>query len=273
MKHADPRTLEARFTIGQVLALAWRACLACRWHILLLAAPSAVATVGVRWLTYPYIVETVPVGWHEMVLMWQYGLIQSIAYVSMIFAAQSYMRGQRPRIGDVLRFPWRRVPPALGVGVILTFLTWWPEPVLEWNPLLDQDFNYDYGFVLDYAILTINVLTIDVLTFVLLPVLVIETRPIVPTLRRCVHFAARHPWRILAIDIGFWCFYFLFSGGLAQVYSWTDPEWADLVWSALVTPWVIFSMSASCFVITAAYHLIRNEQEGPAPEMLARVFE
>ena len=41
----------------------------------------------------------------------------------------------------------------------------------------------------------------------------------------------------------------------------------------MVTAWVVFSMSAGCFVITAAYHLIRNEQEGPAPEALARVFD
>jgi hypothetical protein len=250
-----------------VLALAWRACLACRWHILLLGVPSAIATVGARWLTYPYIVETFPIGWHEMVLMWQYGLIQSIAYVSMVFAALSYMRGQRPGARDVLRFPWRRLPVVFGAGVVLTCATWWPEPLLNWNV-------YDhYGIVLDYAILTINVLTIDVLTFVLLPVLLIEIGPIVPTFRRCVHFAARHPWRILAIDIGFWCLYFLFSGALAQVYSWTDPEWADLVWSTLVTAWVVFSMSVGCFVIAAAYHLIRNEQEGPASEALARVFD
>jgi hypothetical protein len=267
LKHADPRTLEARFTIGQVLALAWRACLACRWHILLLVVPSALATVGVRWLTYSYIAATVPIGWHEIVLMWQSGLIQSIAYVSMVFAAQSYMRGQRPRARDVLRFPWRRLPVAFGAGVVLTGVTWWPEPLLDWN------FDDDYGIALDYAILTINVLTIDVLTFVLLPVLVIETRSLVATLRRCVHFAARHPWRILAIDIGLWCTYFLFSDALAWVYSRTDPEWASLVWSSMVTPWVIFSMSAGCFVITAAYHLIRNEQEGPAPEALARVFD
>ena len=267
MKHADPRALEARFTVGQVLALAWRACLACRWHILLLAVPSAIATVGVRWLTYPTIVETVPVGWHEMVFMWQNGLIQSIAYVSMTFAALSCMRGQRLGARDVLRFPWRRLPVAFGAGVVLTCATWWPEPLLDW------DFDDDYGIALDYAILTINVLAIDVLTFVLLPVLVIEKRSVVSMFRRCVHFAARHPWRILAIDIGLWCLYFLFSAALTQVYSWTDPEWANLVWSALVTAWVVFSLSAGCFVITATYHLIRHEQEGPAPEALARVFD
>jgi hypothetical protein len=227
----------------------------------------------VRWLTYPYIVQMVPIGWHEMVLMWQNGLIQSIAYVSTVFAAQCYMRGQRPGARDVLRFPWRRLPVAFGAGVILTCLTWWPEPLLDWNPLLDQNFNYDYGIVLDYAILTVNVLTIDVLTFVLLPILVIETRSIVATLRRCVHFAACHPWRILAVDIGLWCPYFLFSEALVWVNSRTDPEWANLVWSAMVTAWSLFSMSAVCFVLTATYHLIRNEQEGPAPEALARVFD
>jgi hypothetical protein len=117
------------------------------------------------------------------------------------------------------------------------------------------------------------VLTIDVLTFVLLPVLAIETWSIVPILRRCVRFAMRHPWRILAIDIGFWCLYLLFSGALTRVYLWTDPEWADLVWSAMVTAWVLFSISAGCCVAAAIYHLIRNEQEGPAPEALARVFD
>lgn len=267
MKHADPRRLETRFTIGQVLALAWRGALACRWHILLLGVPSAIATVGARWLTYSYIVGTVPIGWHEMVLMWQNGLVQSIAHVGMTFAALSYMRGQLPGVRDVLRFPWRRLPVAFGVGVILTCVTWWPEPLLDWS------FDHDYGIVVDYAILIINVLTIDVLTFVFLPVLVIETSSVIPTLWRCVRFAARHPWRILAIDIGWWCTYFLFSGALTRVYSWTDPEWTDLVWSAMVTAWFIFSMSVGCFVVAAIYHLIRNEQEGPAPEALARVFD
>jgi hypothetical protein len=105
LKHANPRTLEARFTIGQVLALAWRACLACRWHIVLLGVPSAMASVAAHWFTYPYIAETLPVGWHNIVLMWQTGLIQSIAYVSMTFAALSYMRGQRLGARDVLSFP------------------------------------------------------------------------------------------------------------------------------------------------------------------------
>lgn len=272
MKHADPRTLEARFTIGQVLALAWRACLACRWHILLLAVPSALATVGVRWLTYPYIVQMVPIGWHEMVLMWQSGLIQSIAYVSMVFAAHCYIRGQRPGARDVLRFPWRRLPVVFGIGAVVTCVTYWPEPLLDWN-VLNDDYIVNNYVVLNYAILTINVLTIDVLTFVLLPVLVIETSSIVPTLRRCVRFAARHPWRILAIDIGWWCPYFLFSGAVTWVYLRTDPEWANLVWSTMVTPWVVFNMSVGCFVVAAAYHLIRNEDEGPAPEALARVFD
>ena len=88
-----------------------------------------------------------------------------------------------------------------------------------------------------------------------------------------MHFAVRHPWRILAIDIGFWCLYLLFSEVLLRVYSWSDPEWADLVRSAMVTAWVVFSISVGCFVIAATYHLIRNEQEGPAPEALARIFD
>ena len=57
LKHADPRALEFRFTIGQILVLAWRAWLACRWHIVLIAAPSAVAAVGARWLASSYIAE------------------------------------------------------------------------------------------------------------------------------------------------------------------------------------------------------------------------
>ena len=247
--------------------LAWRAWLACRWHIILIAAPSAVAAVGARWLASSYIAETVPAAWQEMVHMWVSVLVQCVAYVAITFAALSHMQGQNVRARDVLRLPWRRLPAALVAGLILQGMTWWPEPILEW-PVDDGT-----RLVIDYAILTINVLAFDVLTFVWLPVLVIESGSIVSAFRRAAGLAARHPWRLLAIDIGFWGVYFLFSEAIRQVYWMTDPEWAYLGWSTMIAAWIVFSMSAACCLAAAAYHLVRSEHEGPAPETLARVFD
>jgi hypothetical protein len=88
-----------------------------------------------------------------------------------------------------------------------------------------------------------------------------------------VQFAARYPWRILAIDMGFWGIYFLFSEALVQLYSWVDPAWVDFAWSAMIATWVAFSVSVGCCLSAAIYHLIRHEREGPAPETLARVFD
>lgn len=267
MKHADTRTLELRFTIGQILALTWRAWLACRWHIVLIGVPSAVAAVGALWLTSSYIAETVPTAWQGMVRIWSGGVVQCFAYVAITFAALSYMQGQSLGARDVLRLPWRRLPAALAAGLVLQGITWWPEPLLDW-PVDGDD-----RIVIDYAILTINVLAFDVLAFVWLPVLVIESRSIVSTFRRAASLAARHPWRLLAIDIGFWCVYFLFNEALRQAYLMIDPEWAYLAWSATVAVWIVLSMSAACCLAAAAYHLIRSEHEGPAPETLARVFD
>ncbi|NJM44443.1 MAG: hypothetical protein HC858_11605, partial [Brachymonas sp.] len=73
-----------------------------------------------------------------------------------------------------------------------------------------------------------------------------------------------------------WAFggvYFVVSEATMQVYSWTDPEWTGLAWVAMIAVWIAFSVSAGCCLAAAIYHLIRNEQEGPAPEALAQVFE
>ena len=199
--------------------------------------------------------------------MWQSVLIQCLAYVGITAAALSCMQGQRLGARDVLRLPWRRLPAALAAGIILQGVTWWPEPLLAWS---EED---GHRILIDYAILIINVLAFDVLAFVWLPVLVMERLSVASAFRRSVQLAARHPWRLLAIDIGFWGVYFLFSEASRQVYWMTDPEWAGLAWSTMIAVWILFSMSVACCLAAAAYHLIRNEHEGPAPETLARVFE
>lgn len=199
--------------------------------------------------------------------MWLGVVVQCVAYVAITVAALSFMQGQSLSARDVLRLLWRCLPAALVVGIILQAATWWPDPLLDWPA------DGDHRRIIDYAILTINVLALDVLTFVWLPVLVIESRSVVSTFRRAASLAARHPWRLLAIDIGFWCVYFLFDEAVRQVYLMIDPEWANLAWSALISVWIVFSTSAACCLAAAAYHLVRSEHEGPAPETLARVFD
>ena len=267
MKHADPRTLEARFTIGQVLALAWRAWLACRWHIALIGAPTAIAAVGARWFASPHIEGAIPAAWQEMVHMWLGVLVETSAYVAITFAALSYMRGQDVSARNVFRLPWQRLPSILVAGLALQAMIWWPEALLEW-PI-----DGGHRVIIDYAILIINVLVFDVLTFVWLPVLVIENASIVSAFRRSIHLATRHPWRLLAIDIGFWGVYYLFFAVAGEVYLAIDPEWMDLAWRAVIVVWIVFSMPVACCLAAAAYHLVRIEHEGPAPETLARVFD
>jgi hypothetical protein len=177
------------------------------------------------------------------------------------------MAGQRQSARDVLRFPWRTLPAVLITGLILQLLTWWPEPLLEWN-------EEDGGrLVIDYTILTTNVLAFDLLTFVWLPILVAEKRSMVTAFRRSAWFAKQHPWRILSIDIGFWFVYLLFNEAVMFLYPRIDPEWANLVWSALIAAWTLLSLSASCCLSVVTYHLIRSKQEGLAPEALAQVFD
>jgi hypothetical protein len=250
-----------------VLALAWRACLAVRWRIVLLGAPLAVAAVGARALTSSLVEESLPVAWQEMAFMGQNVVIQCAAYVAVTYGALSWMRGRSQGIRDVLSIPWRRVPAALAAGFLLQGMTWWPEPLLDWND------DGDYFILANYAILIVNVLLFDVLTFVWLPVLVMERWSIVAAFGRGVRLAVRHPWRLLAIDGGYWWVYFLFSGAVRQVYWTIDPEWADVAWNVMIAVWITFTIPVTCCLAAAAYHLIRGEHEGPAPETLARVFD
>jgi len=264
LKHADPRALEFRFTVGRVLALTGRGLVACRWHIALIVVPTAIAAVGARWLASPYI-EAVPAAWQEMVHMWLGVLVETVAYATVTFAALSYLQGRALGARDVLRLPWRRLPAILVAGFALQVMTWWPEALLEWPD--------DHRAVIDYAILAINVLVFDVLTFVWLPVQLIENASIVAAFRRSIHLGTRHPWRLLAIDIGLWAVYYLFFAVAGQVYRAIDPESVDLAWRAVVVMWIVLGLPVACCLSAAVYHLVRSEHEGPAPETLACVFD
>jgi len=238
---------------------------ACRWHIALIGVPAAFAAVGARWLASPYIEEAISAAWQEMVHMWLGVLVETVAYAAITFAALSYMQGQALAARNVLRLPWRRLPAILAAGLALQVMTWWPEALLAWPD--------DHFAIIDYAILIINVLVFDVLTFVWLPVQLIENASIVSALRRSIHLGTRRPWRLLAIDIGLWGVYYLFYAAAGPVYWAIDPEWMDLAWRAVVVVWIVFGMPVACCLSAAAYHLIRGEHEGPAPETLARVFD
>ena len=238
--------------------------MACRWHIALIGVPTAIAAVGARWLASPYI-EAAPAAWQEMVHGWLGVLVETVAYAAITFAALSYLQGHALSAREVFRLPWRRLPAILVAGLALQVMTWWPEALLDWPD--------DHLVVIDYAILIINVLVFDVLTFVWLPVQLIENASIVSALRRSIHLGTRHPWRLLAIDIGFWGVYYLFFAVAGPVYRAIDPEWMDLAWRVVVTVWIVFGLPMACCLSAAAYHLVRGEREGPSPEMLARVFD
>jgi hypothetical protein len=267
LRHADPRALDSRFTIGRALALTWRAWLACRWPIILIGLPTAVAQVICRWFVYAHFNERIPERWQEMVYMWLDVSTGCIGFVSITLAALRYASGTRTGARDVFRIPWRRLPAALVASLILQTIAYWPTPLLSWPD--------DGGPILavDYAILAVNVLTADVLTFVWLPVMLAESRSVIATVQCSIQLVKRHPWRILAIDLGLWAMYFAFSEAAPHVYVMVDPRRAALAWSVITGLWIFVMMSLGCCLVAAAYHLIRTEQEGPAPEALARVFD
>jgi len=271
MRHEDLHRIDVhtgdRFTIGRVLALAWRAVLACRWWTILIGVPTAVIQVICRWLVYAHFNAQIPERWQEMVYMWLDLVLACIGFVSITFGALRYASGARIGVRDVFRIPWRRLPAILVTGFVLQTITYWPTPLLSWPD--------DSGALLavDYAILTVNVLALDVLTFAWLPVMLMENRSLVTTVRRSVELAKRHPWRLLAIDMGLWATYFAFSEAAPHLYVLIDPRWSMLSWGVITGVWTLVMMSLGCCVTAAVYHLIRREQEGPAPEALAHVFD
>jgi hypothetical protein len=140
-------------------------------------------------------------------------------------------------------------------------------------PLLSWGDNSDSGLALNYGVLTVNVLAFDVLAFMSLPILLIENRSIVGTLRRGIQLARGYLWRLLAIDIAMWLLYFVLNEVVSQLYRLADPAWSIYAWGGMAALSVVLMMSLGCCVVAATYHLIRGEREGPAPESLARVFE
>jgi hypothetical protein len=266
LKHADLCTLEARFTIGRVLALAWRAWLGCRWPIILIGVPSAIAAACARWVTYHHI-QSLSDGWQEMLLVWQDVLIECVAAVGITLAAVSALRGQSTIVRSILRIPWRRLPAVVVAGLIMQWAVYWPLALLDWTN------NTPYGLVVDYAINGINALFFDCLAFVWLPILVMEQRSLAEALRCSIRLAMCHPWRIIAIDIGLWGIYFVFNYAVKRAYYLIDPRWSELAWSTMIAVWIVINMSVAWCIAAAAYHLLRTEQEGPAPEALARVFD
>jgi hypothetical protein len=249
------------------VALSWRALPACGWSILLLGVPLSVADVCVFWFTASHLSQEIPQGWQEMILLCLGVPTKCIAYVSIICAAIAHMEGRSTPVRDVLRIPWRRMPAVLVMGLIVQAVSFWPMPLLDWSDASDS------GLALNYGILTINVLACDVLAFMALPILLIENRSIVGTLRRGIQLARGCLWRILAIDIALWLLYFVLSEVVSQAYRLADPAWSIFVWIGMAALSVILMMSLGCAVVAATYHLIRGEREGPAPESLARVFE
>lgn len=240
--------------------------MACRWHILLLGVPSAIVAAGARWVTYSRI-QSLSDGWQEMLLIWQDVLIECVAAVCITFAAVSYLRGQSAAARSVLRIPWRRLPAVVVAGLIMQSAVYWPLALLDWTS------NTPYGVVANYAINAINALLFDLLAFVWLPILAMEQQSFAKALQRSIGLAMRHPWRILAIDIGLWGIYFVFNAAVTRAYYLIDPRWSELAWNAMIAVWIVINMSIAWCIAAAAYHLIRSEQEGPAPEALAQVFD
>jgi hypothetical protein len=202
-----------------------------------------------------------------MIGMWMDVLVQSVAFVGIAFAALSHANGQRTNVRAVLRIPWRRVPVTMLAFFLLQSVTFWPSPLLSWS------YESEYGILLDYSILTINVLTCDVLSFVLLPVLLMENRSLIGSVRRSVQLVLRHVWRILAIDMAMWGVFLALNSAMSGVYYRVDARWADFAWSAMTAGWIVIMLSLNCCIGAAAYHLLRHEREGPAPAALAGVFE
>ncbi|HJR21569.1 MAG TPA: hypothetical protein VJ822_08115 [Dongiaceae bacterium] len=159
------------------------------------------------------------------------------------------------------------MPAALAAGLIVQTVSYWPLPLLDWTDAIGA------GLFIDYAILTVNVLAFDVLFFVLLPVLLAEKQPLIGTFRRGIRLAMYHPWRILAVDAGLWIAYFVLDEPISQAYYMIDAQWATLAWNGMTTLLFVLIISLSCCLSAATYHLIRSEHEGPAPEVMARVFD
>jgi hypothetical protein len=216
---------------------------------------------------FSHIDPTISSGWREMIGMWLDVPIQCVAFVSIAFAALSHANGKRTNVRDVLRTPWQRVPVAMLAFLLLQSVTFWPSPLLSWS------YESEYGILLDYSILTINVLTCDVLAFVFLPVLLAENYSLIGTFRRSAQLVVRHVWRILAIDMAMWGVFLILNSVMSGVYYRIGIPWADLAWSAMTAGWILVMLSLNCCISVAAYHLLRHEREGPAPAALARVFD
>jgi hypothetical protein len=229
--------------------------------------PLAVADVCVFWFAASHLSQAIPQGWQEMILLCLGVPTKCIAYVSIVCAAIAHMGGRSTPVRDVLRIPWRRMPAVLVMGLIIQALSFWPMPLLDWGDASDS------GLALNYGILTINVLACDVLAFLSLPILLMEDRSIVGTLRRSIQLARGYLWRLLAIDIALWLLYFALNEVVSQVYLLADPTWNIFVWGGMAALSVVLMMSLGCCVVVATYHLIRGAREGPAPEALAGVFD
>ena len=158
-------------------------------------------------------------------------------------------------------------------NAILTSVVYWPIAVT--NGLLAKgwfDTTQEYA-LFAFGVLTVNAVVVGTSFYLYFPIFLIERCSLWSSALRSVRQARPHIWRLAALTMLFWLFYFAVGAIVLLIARLLGASEDDWIYSALWLAEAIVLVLVANVASAVAYRLIRLEREGPESSHLAAVFD
>jgi hypothetical protein len=267
--HRTLPVIAERFTIGRVLVQSWHAFVACGWRCLPMTVAVSAATAIQEWCSGE--TEDYASTWSFISSLWISSAILSFAIEPItlgILGANEWSHATMLQI----RY-WIRGLKIAIANAVLTSMVYWPVAVT--SGLLAKEW---FGATQEYAliasgVLAINAVVVGTLFYLYFPIFLVERCSLWSTALRSARQARPHIWRVAALTMLFWLFYFAVGAIVLLIAHSCGASEGDWIYSALWLPELIVLVLVANVTSAVTYRHLRLEREGPESNLLAAVFD
>ena len=258
-----------RFTIGRVLIQSWHAFAASRLQCLPMTIAVSIASAIQMWWSG----ET-----DDYASTWSFFSSLCVSSAILSFAIEPITLGilgaNEWSHATMLQVRyWMRALKVAIANSVLASAVYWPIAVINWfraNEWLSA--TQEYAPIAS-GVLAINAVVVGTLFYLFFPILLVERCSLWSSALRSVHQARPHIWRLAALTMLFWLFYFAIGAIVLLIARSCGASEDDWIYSALWLPQSIVLVLVANVTSAVAYRLLRAEREGPESSHLAAVFE
>jgi hypothetical protein len=267
--HRTLPVIAERFTIGRVLMQSWHAFAASRSQCLPMTV--AVSTASAIHMWWSGETEYYASTWSFFSSLWISSAILSFAIEPITLGILDANEWRHATMLEV-RY-WMRALKIAIANSVLAAAVYWPVAVTKWF-LAEGWFNTTREYALIASgVLAVNAIFVGTLFYLFFPILLVERCSLWSSALRSVRRARPHIWRLAALTMLFWLFYFAVGAIVLLIAHSCGASEGDWIYSALWLPEAIVLVLVSNVTSAVAYRLLRLEREGPESNQLAAVFE